>query len=67
MNDQRLADNVSTIIQHARKLNELLRDNRIRELEIVLGTIHRASEISIYRCMDIQFPAKAYAPQETHP
>lgn len=65
MNDQRLADNVSTIIQHARKLNELLRDNRIRELEIVLGTIHYASERGIYRCMDIRFPGKAYADQAT--
>lgn len=68
MNDERLADQVSTIIQHARKLNELLRDGKIRELELALGTINDASMRGVYRCMDIIYdrnPAKAvYANQK---
>ena len=54
-NDERLSEAVSVVIQHARKLNELLRDGKIRELELALGTVNKASSKGIYRCMDLQF------------
>ena len=55
MNDLTLHESVMAISQTARKLNELLRDNKIRELELALGTVNKASSKGIYRCMDLQF------------
>lgn len=62
MTDRVLSENVFSIVQAARKLDELLRDKKIRELELALGTVNDASTRAIYRCMDIIYdrnPAKA--------
>lgn len=61
-NDTRLSEAVLKITLTARKLEELLRDGKIRSVELALGTIHYESERGIYRCMDIIYdrnPAKA--------
>jgi hypothetical protein len=55
MNDRVLAESVFTIYQAARKMNELLRDGKIRELELLLGTVNNASLKGGYRCLDIAY------------
>jgi hypothetical protein len=36
-------------------MDELLRDGKIRELEIVLGAVHQASTKGVYRCLDLAY------------
>jgi hypothetical protein len=55
MNDRVLSESVLTITQHARKMDELLRDGKIRELEIVMGAVHQASTKGVYRCLDLAY------------
>lgn len=55
MNDRVLSESVFTITQHARKMDQLLRDGKIRELEIILGAVHQASTKGVYRCLDIAY------------
>jgi hypothetical protein len=62
-NDTRLSEAVLKIVSTARKLDELMRDGKVRAVELALGTIHQESERGIYRCMDIIYdnnPAKAH-------
>ena len=55
MKDRVLNESVFTITQAARKMDELLRDGKIRELEIILGAVHQASTKGVYRCLDIAY------------
>ena len=55
MNDRVLAESVFTIYQAARKMNELLRDGKIRELELLLGAVNNASLKGGYRCLDLAY------------
>jgi hypothetical protein len=55
VNDRVLHESISTITRHARKMDELLRDGKIRELEIVLGAVHQASTKGVYRCLDLAY------------
>ena len=55
-NDRHLSDCVSLITQKARKLNELIRDNRLLELRDTLQQIQDIARNGGYRCNDLQFP-----------
>ena len=55
MNDRVLSESVFTITQAARKMDELLRDGKIRELELLLGTVNGASLRGAYRCLDLAY------------
>lgn len=55
MNDRVLSESVLTITLAARKMDQLLRDGKIRELELVLGTVNDASLKGGYRCLDLAF------------
>lgn len=54
-NDRVLSDSVSSVYQTARKIQQLFRDGKIRELELALGAIHDASSKGVYRCTAIAF------------
>lgn len=54
-NDKKLSECVFQIAQHSRKLYELHRDGRLRELELALETIHNSSDAGIRRCLDLTF------------
>lgn len=54
-NDIMLSHCVFQIVRHARKLDELLRDGKIRGVELVLETIHNNADQGIRRCLDLTF------------
>ena len=54
-NDRHLSDCVSLITQKSRKLNELIRDNRLLELRDTLQQIQDIARNGGYRCNDLQF------------
>jgi hypothetical protein len=54
-NDPTLSEAVFQVTHLSRKLPELLRDGRLRELELLLGVIHDASGKGVYRCTALSF------------